>query len=154
MTRSVKAVVRLWAAAFLLAGMSGCGGPDPADFTRAKLQQAIQTRPQRINLAEYVTGTWDRVCFFAPYSSHVIISTILGFAWPEAMDTGIQTSDAHTLLVFTNGMEVAQAVMFERTRGDFSKLSLNCWKRDSAVFRVTTPNQTYYREIGPVQIRN
>jgi hypothetical protein len=142
------AAARSRVAAFFVLMAAACG-PDPADFTRAKLQQAIQTRPQRIPLAEYVTGTWDRVCFFAPYMQSEFIATTLGFAWPEALDTGIEKGDTHTLLVFTNGQTVAQHVMFERTRGDFSKLSPRCFKRNDAVFRVTTPDRTYYRELGP-----
>ena len=130
--------------------LSACG-PDASEFTRAQLSQAIQTNPDRIVISKYVTGPWDRVCLFpGPYHAEPI-QLAIGFAWPEVLDTGIETSRDHSLMLFIRGQEVMQSVMFKKSAGYFDTYSHPCFSRDSAVFRVLNKNVKYYRKLGVAQ---
>lgn len=133
----------------LLAIVAACG-PDAGEFTRAKLMQAVQTSPNRLDLRQYVKGDWERVCFFMGPISATTIQTQLGFAWPHVLDTGIDKSRQETLAVFTKGYDVVHSVMLDRYRGDFNANSpAYCVGRDSAVFRVTNPGATAFRKLVP-----
>jgi hypothetical protein len=125
-------------------------GPDAGEFTRAKLMQAVQTSPNRLDLREYVQGDWERVCFFRGPTPATVVQSQIGFAWPDAMDSGIEESRQHALVVFTKGYDVVHSVMLDRYRGDFTAhLPTYCVPRDSAVFRVMNPEATAFRALVP-----
>jgi hypothetical protein len=125
----------------------GCG-PDAGEFTRAKLMQAVQTSPNRLDLREYVQGDWERVCFFRGPMPATAVQSQIGFAWPDAMDSGIEQSRQHALVVFTKGYDVVHSVMLDRYRGDFTAYQpAYCLMRDSAVFRVMNPEATAFRAL-------
>jgi hypothetical protein len=127
----------------------GCG-PDADQFTRAKLMQAVQTSPNRLDLREYVQGDWERVCFFRGPMPATTVQSQIGFAWPDAMDSGIEQSRQHALVVFTKGYDVVHSVMLDRYRGDFTAhMPAYCVSRDSAVFRVMNPEATAFRALVP-----
>jgi hypothetical protein len=136
----------------LLVGAAACG-PDAGEFTRAKLMQAVQTSPNRLDLREYVKGDWDRVCFFmGPMSARTVQAT-LGFAWPDALDTGIEKARQETLAVFTKGYDVVHSVMLDRYRGDFNANAPSyCVAKNNAVFRVTNPQATAFRALVPLEV--
>ena len=130
--------------------LSGCGA-DASDVVRAQLSQAIQTNPQRIEIARYVTGDWDRFCAFAgPYPAEAI-AAMLGFAYPEALDTGIETTRDESLLLFIKGQKVTQAAMMPKSQGYFGGQGFPCHPRDRAVFKVADQNVKYYRQLVPAQ---
>ena len=125
-------------------------GPDAGEFTRAKLMQAVQTSPNRLDLRTYVAGDWERVCFFLGPMPAAAIQTQLGFAWPGANTSGIENSREESLAVFTRDERVVHSVLLERIRGDFNTVSpAYCLSRDSAVFRVSNPEATEYRALVP-----
>jgi hypothetical protein len=125
-------------------------GPDAGEFTKAKLMQAVQTSPNRLDLREYVQGDWERVCFFRGPMPATVVQTQLGFAWPEVMDSGIEESRQDALVVFTKGYDVVHSVMLDRYRGDFTaSMPAYCVQRDSAVFRVLNPDATAFRALVP-----
>src|SRR5262249_19024527 len=142
--------MRLGLVFLMLVSAAACG-PDAGEFTRAKLMQAVQTSPNRLDLRQYVKGDWDRVCFFmGPISARTVQAT-LGFAWPDALDTGIEKAPQQTLAVFAEGYQVVHSVMLDRYRGDFNARSpAYCVRRDSAVFRVTNPEATAFRALVPI----
>ena len=136
----------------LLLLLAACG-PDPGEFTNAKLIQAIQTNPARIDLGEYVTGEWDRACFFQAGTPADSIQSVMGFSWPQATSIGIASSTQHNLLVFAKGTQVHQAVMFERARGDFAVHNpAYCVPKRAAVFNVTNPEATTFRALAPIAV--
>lgn len=126
-----------------LIGVAACGSSFDATV-RSKLMQAVQTNPQRIDLKEYVTSPWDRVCVVTAGTQREEFERISGAQWPKfaAPDT------AHVTLVFTRDAKAAEATELERRRGDFAAAGRSyCVARDSAVFRVTDTEPTDYRPI-------
>jgi hypothetical protein len=130
-------------------GVVACG-PEAGEFTKAKLMQAVQTSPNRLDLREYVQGDWERVCFFRGPMPATAVQSQLGFAWPDVLDTGIDKSKQDALVVFTKGFDVVHSVMLDRYRGDFTALQYAyCVPRDSAVFKVLNPDKTAFRALVP-----
>ena len=118
-------------------------GPPRADLINAELGQLIQTNTV-IDMTAAFQGDWERVCLIRPYTAAADIETLLGFAWPDATTTGIDATDAATLIVFTADGAVSEHLLFERARGDFwgGDADSYCVPRSEARFEVVDPTTT------------
>jgi hypothetical protein len=122
-------------AALLLAG---CAGPDRA--LEARLAGAIadagrHATPWRVD------GTtdfaWDTLHVFLPYTPPADIERALGFAWPDATRTGIESADTFDLWVFVRDRRVVRWVALPRSAGEFGRMKDHAsWRPDRAVFKV------------------
>lgn len=132
----------------LVLAAAACGGSSFDSTVQAKLMQAVQTKPQRIDMGEYVTSEWDRVCVLTAGTTRQQFEQVLGSEWPD-----FKAPDAeHVTLVFVNDGRVAESTKLERRRGDFAAAgSSYCLPRDSAVFHVTNTEAAEYRPIAPLR---
>ena len=150
MRASVKCKGRTIRPCVFLSLLVSCG-PDAAEFTRAKLMQAVQTNPQRVDVRTYVRSDWSRMCVFRGPLPADSVQNVLGFGWADAAASGIERSGPEILLVFTRDSRVLHSVRYDRRHGDFSARSpAFCLPRDRAVFRVTNPEVTAFRMLVPL----
>jgi len=135
------------ALAFILV-LAGCGGASFDSTVQAKLLQAVQTSPHRIDLAEYVPSDWQRVCVLTAATSRQSFEQLIGAEW-----SGFEAPDAeHVTLVFMRNGVIAEATELERRRGDFAAAGGSyCLPRDSAVFRVADTQAAEYRPVVPLR---
>ena len=115
----------------------------PEKFIEAKLLQAIQTNPQRIDMAEYVPAAWDRMCVLRPGAPDEDVSGL------ESI-TGLRgdATDDQIVLLYVDGPKVMAAVNWSRSRGDFlGRPGSYCVERENAVYQVTDASIAEYRPI-------
>jgi hypothetical protein len=87
---------------------------------RAAIEKKAQSESDRtIELKDLTDFEWETVYIFPPYTSADKISRELGFEWPSAKDTGIESFDQYNLLVFVQQKTVIHHVMFPLNFGDF-----------------------------------
>lgn len=90
-----------------------------------------------LRVAELTPFAWTRLHVFEPYTPPGVIRQELGFAWPAARSTGLESDEGHTLLVFVQDERVVSFVMYPRDQGDFAGLHLvDGYKPENAVFVV------------------
>ena len=63
---------------------------------------------------------FDSFVVLGPYSRQREMEAALGFPWPQARRSSIESSDAVALLIFLRGPEVVMAVDHPRAGGDFA----------------------------------
>lgn len=125
-----------------------CGGSSFDSTVQAKLLQAVQTNPQRIDLREYVPSGWSRVCVLTPGTTREEFEQVFGNEW-----RAFEAPDAeHVTLVFATNGDVAESTELERRRGDFAAAGTSyCLPRDSAVFHVADTQVTEFRPVVPLR---
>ena len=125
----------------------GCS-KDPGNALLDQIAEAVDQEPNRIEMAKQVPGDWDRMCVFRFAVPPEIVHQVIGFAWPEVFDTGIDTSRKHNLIVFIKQMTVQQSLMHEMSNGDFTgERPAYCIPRDSAVFKVANLQERKSRRL-------
>ena len=112
----------LGAAALLLA--VGCAQVHDAQLAGAlstAIEQAGYAR-KPLAIADVTDFAWDRFHVFEPYTPVSDIDKQLGFAWPDAKETGIDYLDGIDLLVFVKDKRVVRSVVLPRKDGDFATM--------------------------------
>ncbi len=123
--------------------LSGCaaaaktdsGGGVTQDVTAA-LTRAAETG-DIVDLAQVVSGDWDRLTFLCPYDDDAVVSKRLGFRWDDL--PGVDHTEGLSTFVFSRDKEVAAWTRLPRSLGDpcgadsSTPLSL---ARSDAAFRV------------------
>jgi hypothetical protein len=90
---------------------------------------------EKINLSEAVSGEWDRLYIFHPYTTEQMIIDTLGFQWDEK--TSIHSHDGISLLVFTKDRKLVKYIEHTRNQGDFNNLYLKeGYERSEAIFVI------------------
>lgn len=117
------------------------------------IEQALATSPAGADLDRVVEGDWDRVCIFRPGNTYARVDSVIGAPWPAARETGLETGDDATLIVFVRGSAVQSHVMYPIAKGDFGTPGPEQWycrARDNAVFELRQPIDGRIPWIGPV----
>ncbi len=117
----------------MMAVMCGCGpstSPTSEEITR-QFQSSGRTF---VNLGEAVSGDWERVCIFGPYSDNKAAQKSLGISWDLEKHSSIASNDGIALLVFVKGKKVVEHIEHSRKDGDFTNLSRKCFQRDRSTF--------------------
>jgi hypothetical protein len=129
--------------------LSGCaaasetdsGGPVTEDVTAA-LTRAAETGDV-VNLAQVVSGDWDRLTFICPYDDDAVVTERLGFRWDDF--PGVDQTEGLSTFVFSRDKEVAAWTRLPRSLGDpcgvDSSTSLSLARADAA-FRVEQTSGT------------
>lgn len=95
-----------------------------------------------VDLRTVAPYRWDRFHTFPPYTRPEQVEEALGFRWRGAARSGIESSDAINLLVFTTGEKVVAYVALPRSKGDFYRVGRkHGYSPDSARFVVRQEGQ-------------
>lgn len=132
----------------LLLILSACDSP-PSNMTEELTHQFHSSGRTFVNLANVVQDAWDKVCILGPYSTSKHAYDTLGFAWPVEEKSTISTSDHIALLLFVKNQTVLEFVEHPRRDGDFANLSLQCFKREEAIFHHLTNPQKGWPGLFP-----
>ncbi len=101
-----------------------------------KSWHGIDSDAGEVDLAK-VVETWDRVCFFAPYSNNDLAKTLLGFSWPIEEMSDINRSEEITLFVFSQGKTVTSYYEVPNYGWvNFYRLGGQCFSSNNAVFFI------------------
>jgi hypothetical protein len=117
------------------------------------IEQALVTSPMGADFASVVGGDWDRVCIFRPRTTYERVDSVLGAAWSEARETGLETSDDAALIAFVRGDRVVTHAMYPVAKGDFGTPGPEQWycrPRADAVFQLRQPIEGSIPWVGPV----
>lgn len=137
----------------LLFGLStACASQSNASLAFT-IEQALATSPAGADLGRIIDGEWDRVCIFRPGNTYERVDSVIGTAWPDARDTGLETGEDATLIVFVSDSTVVSHVMYPIAKGDFGTPGREQWycrARDNAVFQLRQPIDGSIPWIGPV----
>lgn len=91
------------------------------------------------DLGEIGPSKWDRVYIFHPYTSTETIHQTLGYRWPDAKWTTIESNDGVNLLVFVRSSETVGWFEHPRNRGDFIDVENTAgYSRNDARFVVAS----------------
>ena len=102
-----------------------------------KSWRGINSDSGEVDLAKVVIESWDRVCFFAPYSNNDYAKKLLGFSWPIEEMSKINKSEAITLFVFSQGKTVTSYHEVQNYGWvDFYRLGGQCFSSNDAVFYI------------------
>lgn len=96
------------------------------------LARHVDSNSATVDLAAVGPSSWERVCFFGPYSSNQRVEKILGFRWDADGKSSIGRNDGINLLVFVRHQEVVAYTEHPRNKGDVVKLSSRCLSRSHA----------------------
>jgi hypothetical protein len=137
----------------LLLSLSTACASQSNDTLVFRIEQALATSPTGADFARAVEGDWDRICIFRPRTTYERVDSVLGAPWPAVRETGVQTSDDGTLIVFARGSAVVSHVVYPITKGDFGTPGPEQWycrERENAVFEMRQPIEGRIPWIGPV----
>lgn len=117
---------------------AGCSrsGPD-RELERRVLEEASRGAGTVVRMATLTGFAWDRLHIFDPYTMRDRIEAELGFAWPEADRTGIDSSDGMALLVFVKDGAVVRYVAQRRWADFAGQHRRGGYAPADAAFRVT-----------------
>lgn len=102
----------------------------------------ITTDTGIVDFSELVNGSWQKVCFFAPYSYNVTAKSVLGFNWDLENKSSISMSDGITLAVFIENQIVVN--YFEISRyTDFASFGGKCFPKKKTRFKVRSGKVTH-----------
>ena len=124
--------------------LAGCGRSDESKAIQAQLRAA-----GTVDLQAAVSGDWDRVCIFGPYSTDQDAAHTLGFPWSLTSSSSVWQSDGVSLLVFVRGTTVTAAIDHPRNAGDFSKLADRCFRPEQAQFIHRARRTNGWPELVP-----
>jgi len=112
------------------------GRDDPASRLQAAARAGEGIRP--LSLPALATFDWDRVVFFAPYTSRETAANAMGFDWPQ-FPADLAQSESFHLVVFTSGKTVVSSGRMRRCLPDVDKALLaHPIPRDQASFSLQT----------------
>jgi hypothetical protein len=112
-----------------------------------KISQSITAQlnqgKTQIKIAEVTNFTWDSMHIFSPYTSAAAVDQALGFKWPEYQSLGIDSNDAHDLLVFVShdrgNKQVVKFAKYPRKLSSFRQTANGYgYSPAQAVFAVST----------------
>lgn len=86
--------------------------------------------------SQSVSGDWEQLCIFEPYSDNAKAAMLLGFDWDLESKSNISMFDDITLLVFASSSEAISYYDIKRNT-DFSPLAGQCYDRLSANFNIS-----------------
>jgi hypothetical protein len=89
-----------------------------------------------IQMTEFVTGDWDKLCILGPYSDNQLALQVLGFEWQLESLSSVWINDGVTLLIFVKRGKVESYFEVTRSPLDFNSLDEQCFIRNEAVFNV------------------
>jgi hypothetical protein len=137
----------------MLFGLTTACASQSNDSLVFTIEQALATSPSGVDLGRLVQGDWDRVCIFRPGNTYERVDSVIGADWPAARETGLETGDDATLIVFVRGSTVVSHVMYPIAKGDYGTPGPEQWycrARDRAVFELRQPIDGSIPWIGPV----
>jgi hypothetical protein len=111
---------------------------DRADtsLAAALTERAQFGRGTVVDFAEIAPFAWDRVYVFGPYTSPEHIDTCLGFPWPTASRSSINSSKGRNLVVFVQGERVVRWFEQPRTIELLHLANGTGYSREEARFQV------------------
>ncbi len=122
-----------------------------AEDLKAAAAAYSQGDVESIDLPAIAAFDWDTVYIFGPYTPPAQIDAALGHIWIGSRLTGIEASDAISLLVFTNRGHVVQYLRFPRADLDFSVVARDVgYTREEARFVADERNRVMWREDSSV----
>lgn len=134
---TVKLLAAIGCLALWLA-ITGCDSRKdlPAAF-HASAEACVKNGGSAISFSALTQFEWDKALIFGPYTSVKTINSQLGYEWPEAEKSGIQSSEGLYLIVFVKDQRVIRHFKFRRIFGDFCDLnSGNVFERGKDLFEV------------------
>lgn len=116
----------------------GCSsGGDSDSGLSIKIDTLLnRDKTEIVDLTMLGNDNWDRVCFFGPYTRDA--NKALGFDWDIKKETSIEESDSINVIAFVKNENVVDFVEYPRKKGDFAKLSGQCFLRGDAKFSRKT----------------
>lgn len=102
-----------------------------------------------VDLQSEVSGNWERVCIFGPYSGNSMAAEVLGFEYDLESKSAILISDSISILVFAELDRTVSFYEMPRSDADFSGLSGQCFPRSDSKFRIY-PSQSGWPEVKKV----
>jgi hypothetical protein len=137
----------------LLLALSGACASQSTNTLVFTIEQALVTSPMGADFATTVGGDWDRVCIFRPRTTYERVDSVLGAAWPDARETGIESSDDAALIVFVRGSRIVTHVTYPVVKGDFGTPGPEQWycrPHANAMFQLRQPIDGSIPWVGPV----
>ena len=94
--------------------------PDPLVATLTDMLLRYENKEiSSIGLATITPFSWDQVHLFGPYTSLSKLDNRFGFAWRKTCFTTIETLEAYTHFVFTEGREVVHCFEYPTKQYEF-----------------------------------
>lgn len=114
-------------------------GKSPYAWTRTKndilFSLNSDLKKSKFIMSQYETqNEWKKICFLGPYTIDEDGKKIIGFDIKLSNYSMVSTSDSVTSLLFVNDSRLSYFIDYPRSMADFSKLSGQCFEKDSAVF--------------------
>ncbi len=85
-----------------------------------------------VNLAEQVSGSWEKVCILTPYTTGIIGKDVTGIDSSVIQGTGIGTSDSYNILAFINRDQTYSLYKVSMRNVVFIYTKAQCFTKDSA----------------------
>lgn len=125
----------------IIFGLASCDRNLPVD------QLELMPEEGRIDLADIVSGDWDRVCVAGPYSTSGQIKEITGVPAIIEFKSTIFHSDSIALLVFLHGDTITRMSEVSRRPADFTSVASLCFARTEAVFLVPEDGHPFVQAV-------
>lgn len=110
---SSRFTVRVILSAVLALAALACSGQDRELAER--IHDACVSGSARLDLADFPDVPWDRLYVFPPYSHEALVEAELPGSWVVLANSGIESRDDVTLLVFAEAGAVQAFVELPRT---------------------------------------
>lgn len=89
-----------------------------------------------VDLAQQVSGDWDRVCILTPYTTDKQASKLTGLDHSQIAGTGIMSSDSFHVLVFLNGQSLHGLYEVNRNNVEFNLTAPWCFSKEQSYLVV------------------
>ncbi len=137
-------------ATFVIGGLTGIlfvGDLDRVDIPEYNYElwkQIEQSDYEYVDLEEFGSDRWQRVCFLGPYNGDS--SSALGFSWEITDFTNTLSSDGHNVLIFATDSEVVDFIIQSRSHGDFWEMSGKCLDRKNSKLLRNKNNASFIKQ--------
>ncbi len=93
------------------------------------LPLSLEVENGHVDLAQQVSGEWDRVCILTPYTTDEQAVKLTGLDKRDIGDTGIVSSDGFNVLVFLNGTSLHGLYQVNREKVEFNLTAPWCFSK-------------------------
>jgi hypothetical protein len=113
-------------------------GSDFSKVLEHSARAAVTSTNPLVEISDLTDVPWDKLFIFSPYTPVAKINSQLGYDWPEAEKTHIDSSDTFYLLVFVKDGKVIRNFKLPRRIGEFQGLDAagNVFTHDNDRFEV------------------
>lgn len=89
----------------------------------------LSVENNHVDLAQQVNLIWDQVCILTPYTTPAQAAALTGLNVLDVSNTGIESSDSYSVLLFMEGGHLNQAYKVDRADVEFNLTTPWCFSR-------------------------